>query len=48
MEQRPSQIQPVLDKIRDQFGGWEKFSRDVLKLDADTIAKLRSKLLTKQ
>ncbi len=48
MEQRPSQIQPVLDKIRDQFGGWEKFSQDVLKLDADTIAKLRSKLLTKQ
>ncbi|MBT2265279.1 tyrosine-protein phosphatase [Rhodococcus erythropolis] len=46
MEQRPSQIQPVLDKIQDQFGGWEKFSQDVLKLDADTIAKLRSKLLT--
>lgn len=45
MEQRVSEIEPVLAAIHHRYGGWGAFARDVLKVDAATLAKLRRELL---
>lgn len=45
MEQRPSQIKPVLDAVHNTYGGWDKFAHDVLGLDAQTLTQLRDKML---
>lgn len=44
-EQSPSNIQPVLDAVHNQYGGWDAFATDVMGLDADTLDALRVKLL---
>lgn len=46
LEQRESQIRPVLDKVHDEYGGWDNFGREVLGLNVETIEELRDKLLT--
>lgn len=45
MEQRASEIQPVLDAVEKNYGGWDAFAEKVLKLSPDTITKLRNRLL---
>ncbi|MDG3016760.1 tyrosine-protein phosphatase [Speluncibacter jeojiensis] len=45
MEQRPSEIQPVLDAVEKAYGGWDSFAEHVLNLSPETLAKLRHKLL---
>ncbi|WP_182358553.1 tyrosine-protein phosphatase [Tomitella gaofuii] len=45
MEQRPSQIKPVLDAVHNTYGGWDKFAHDVLGLDSQTLTQLRDKML---
>ncbi|WP_182348572.1 tyrosine-protein phosphatase [Tomitella gaofuii] len=45
MEQRPSQIKPVLDAVHNTYGGWDTFAHDVLGLDSQTLALLRDKML---
>lgn len=43
-EQSPSNIQPVLDAVHDQHGGWDAFAADVMGLDAATLDAVRAKL----
>lgn len=45
MEQRHSEIEPVLDAVRDTYGGWDDFAHDVLGLDDATLEKLRATML---
>ncbi len=45
-EQSASKIQPVLDAVNNEYGGWDGFATTVLGLDGDTVTKLRDTLLT--
>lgn len=45
LEQRASEIEPVLAAVHHRYGGWDAFAHDVLQVDAATLAKLRSGLL---
>lgn len=44
-EQSASKIQPVLDAVHNEYGGWDEFATTVLGLDADTVTGLRDTLL---
>ena len=44
-EQSASNIQPVLDAVNDEHGGWDAFATDVLGLDPDTVDELRDSFL---
>lgn len=44
-EQSASNIQPVLDAVQNQYGGWDSFATDVLNLDSATIDRLRDSVL---
>lgn len=45
MEQRPSEIKPVLEAIRTEYGGWDEFAHNELGLADATLAKLRDRML---
>lgn len=44
-EQSASNIQPVLDEVHNEYGGWDAFALEVLGLDSATVEQLRSSLL---
>lgn len=44
-EQSPSNIQPVLDAVHYQYGGWDAFATEVMGLDSATLDTLRTTLL---
>lgn len=46
LEQRASEIQPVLDAVHRRYGGWDAFAHQVLGLDAATVTRLRRRMLT--
>lgn len=46
MEQRPSQIQAVLAAIRGQYGDWDVFAGECLKLSAGEVESIRRALLS--
>ncbi|WP_158506362.1 tyrosine-protein phosphatase [Tomitella biformata] len=46
MEQRPSQIEAVLAAIREQYGDWDAFALECLKLSATEIESIRRALLS--
>ncbi|QDQ97517.1 tyrosine-protein phosphatase [Tomitella fengzijianii] len=45
MEQRPSEIEPVLKAIHTEYGGWDEFAHNQLGLDDETLSKLRNTML---
>ena len=46
MEQSAGMIQPVLDAVHNEYGGWDEFAKTVLGLDTATLTKLRDSMLT--
>lgn len=44
-EQHASNIQPVLDAVHDEYGGWYAFATEGMGVDQETLDELREKLL---
>lgn len=44
-EQHASNIQPVLDAVQDEYGGWDAFAIEAMGVDQETLDELREKLL---
>ena len=44
-EQEAANLQPVLDAVQNEYGGWDSFANDVLGVDNNTLEALRAKLL---
>lgn len=40
MEQRPSEIKPVVAAVHDDYGGWDEFAHNQLGLDDAALSKL--------